>query len=178
MVTHIVKARFNDVFFLILGIFGSVLLIYGLTQTNGISNHLYYAIGSFLLLTTAINAKIVYFIALETILWCGHLSILLQLNPLISIILPILLSLQFVTYAYLSGMLSNYFIFIGIIGITFITTGLVINNHYVFFSGSLSITVYALYLTHKGIKLSLLWAITNAVFALVALINILRGMIW
>ncbi|WBV64364.1 hypothetical protein PGH43_07045 [Legionella pneumophila 130b] len=55
----------HDTLYLVLGIVGALLLIYGLSQNNP---QVYYITGSLALMITAIHYKLIYFIALELIL--------------------------------------------------------------------------------------------------------------
>jgi len=158
--------------FSLIGILGGLLLCYGLICAESPAKPYYYAAGSFLMLVTAINFRILYFIVLEVILLSGHGSALLKLSPVISVSLPILLCIQLIIYYLLSKTYRDFYLFIGVIGIAIISIGFIVNNQLVFLIGSSFISLYAFFLYCKGIKIALLWATVNAIFALVALVKL------
>lgn len=167
-----------DALCLIFGIIGSAILVYAVIFIDTASVHTFYAIGSALMLVTALRFKLNFFIALETILLSGHGASILQINPLVAVSLPILLSIQFIIYILLSGLLTTIFPIIGTIGIACISVGFIVNNQLIFFIGGLSIACYGYYLSLNGKPVALLWAVTNAIFTINALIYLLRGIPW
>lgn len=162
------KAHLDRLYFFA-GIIGSLVTIYGLLHYPF---QLYYVIGSFFLLTTAVHFKLTYFIALEMILLGGHGTILLRIGPVLQVALPVLLCLQLLAYYLLSGQLRNLFLLIGIFGIALLSVGFAYSNQWIFFFGGISIAVYAFYLAYQGQRIALLWAILNTFFALFAIINL------
>ncbi|HIC7359110.1 TPA: hypothetical protein ACW59Z_002463, partial [Legionella pneumophila] len=67
----------HDTIYLVLGIVGALILIYGRSQNTP---QVYYMTGSLALMVTAIHYKLIYFIALELILGAGHTSLLLGMG--------------------------------------------------------------------------------------------------
>lgn len=165
-----VDANIKDKLFLSSGIVGAFVLLFGLSQNSA---QLYYVIGSLLLLFTSLHFRLIYFIALELILISGHGANLLHFNTSIQLALPILLSIQLLCFYLLSGQLNNFFLFIGILGIAFLSIGFAYANQYVFFFGGLSIAVYAFYTTYRGKSITLLWAVLNTLFALIAIYKLI-----
>ncbi len=133
----------------------------------------YYVIGSILLLLTSLHFRLIYFIALELILIAGHGAILLHIGNTLQIALPVLLSLQLLIFYLLSGQLNNFFLLIGISGIAFLSIGFAYENQWVFFFGSISIAIYAFYCTFQGKSITLLWAVLNSLFALIAVYKLI-----
>lgn len=157
------------VFFLFLGIIGSIILIYALTQASG---QPFYMLGSGLLLFTALYYKLTYFIALELILLAGHGAIMLGVGPVLQVSLPVLLSLQLSIYYLLSGEL-RIFRFISIAGIALLSIGLSFTNLWIFFFGSLFVGIYSVYTVYIGKKIAVVWAILNLIFVLIVLYNVI-----
>lgn len=159
----------QDKFFLLTGIIGALFLLYGLTQAAA---QVYYVVGSSLLLMTALHFKLIYFIALEMILISGHGAILLGIGTTLQLALPTLLCIQLLFFYLLSGQLNNFFLLVGIAGIALHSIGFAYANQWIFFLGSFSIAVYAFYTAYKGKPITLLWAILNTLFALIAVLKL------
>lgn len=156
----------NENKYWLLGIFGSLILLYGSTQGYP---QPYYIFGSFALLITAFHFQLLYFIALEIILAAGHSAILLGVGTYIQIGLPVLLSFQLFIFYLMVGKENSIFLLIGIVGIALLSLGFSYNNQWIFFSGSLCISIYSYYNGYKGNYPSYIWAILNTLFALIAL---------
>ena len=154
--------------FLASGVLGSIILIIGVLQPSA---QLWYIAGSTLLLGTAIHFQLIYFIALELILIAGHSAIYLGIGPVLQIALPALLCLQLLFYYIVSGQFNNVYLFTGILGIAAMSIGFSYNNNWIFMSGSLSIAIYAYY-QYKTVRVSLIWAILNTLFAAVMMCRI------
>ena len=86
--------------YIILAAIGALILLYGNAQTTP---QIYYILGSFALLITAIHYRLVYFIALELILTAGHSAILLGVGPYTQLALPLLVSLQLFVFYLMVG---------------------------------------------------------------------------
>lgn len=157
--------KIQDKLFFLSGIIGAFILFLGLVYPP---TQIYYVLGSTFLLLTAFHFKLIYFIALEMILFAGHGANLLGYSTTFQLALPILLSIQLLCFYYLSGQLNNYFLLIGIAGIAFLSIGFAYENQWIFFLGSSSIAVYAFYCASRGTKITFLWAILNSLFALIA----------
>ena len=158
----------KDYVYLLIGIIGALISLWGIYQEPA---QVFFVIGSSLLLITSIYFKLFYFIALEIILLAGHGTILLGIGAVLQVALPVLLCVQLLFFYFLSGRLNNIFLIIGIVGIALISVGFAFNNQWIFFSGSTAIAVYAFYMTKKN-RASLLWAVLNALFAIIAIIKI------
>lgn len=154
----------SSVFFTFAGILGALIVLYGFSQPFA---QIYYVLGAFLLLSTAIYFNLLYFIALELILLAGHGAILLGSGPYTQVVLPSLLSLQLLVYYLISGELKNIFRLIGIVGIALVSIGLSLTNLWISFYGALSIAIFACYKVYEGKKPALIWAVLNFVFVLV-----------
>ena len=165
-----VISTFKDKLFLLCGVLGSYILLFGLGQTPA---QLYYVVGSALLLLTAIHYKLIYFIALEMILIAGHGATLLQIGSMLQLALPILLTVQLLTFYFLSGRLNNLFLIIGITGIAVLSTGFTYENQWIFFLGSSAIAIYAFYCFYRGKTIALLWALLNSLFALISIFKLI-----
>ncbi|KTD17145.1 hypothetical protein [Legionella jordanis] len=163
-----IKKR-QDELFLTVGIIGCFILLLGVTHTPA---QKYYVVGSSLLLLTSIHFKLIYFIALEIILMAGHGAILLGIGSTLQLALPVLLCIQLLSFYFLSGQLNNIFLLIGIAGIAVLSIGFAYENQWIFFIGSMSIAIYAFYTTYKGRPITLLWAILNTLFALIAILKL------
>ena len=159
------KKNTQATLFLSIGIFGAVVILYGLTQTSA---QLYFVLGSALLMSTAMYYQLTYFIALELILMAGHGAILLGIGPVLQIVLPILLCLQLLTYYVLSGRLENIYRLIGILGIALLSIGFAYQNQWIFFFGSFGIAIFAIHQVYEGQRIALLWALLNGFFVIVA----------
>lgn len=156
---------------LLVGIIGALVILTGLINN---SDELLYVIGALLLLLTALYFHLVYFTALELILLSGHGALLLNLGLTLQVVLPIFLSIQLFIYYLLSGQsLQNIFRLIGISGVALLSVGFAYTNEWLYFFGSLGVTIYAFYKVYIGVPVALLWAILNLIFAIVALIMIL-----
>ncbi len=160
----------DDNGYFILGILGAIVILFGHHKDYP---QIYYILGSFLLLITAIHYKLVYFIALELILVAGHTAILLNVGPYTQLALPVLLCFQLLIFYLMVGKENSIFLLIGIIGIALLSLGFAYNNQWIFFSGSLCIAIYAYYTVFKGSHPSYIWAILNTIFAGLALYKIL-----
>ncbi|MCP0913265.1 hypothetical protein NKV53_02635 [Legionella sp. 27cVA30] len=152
----------KPIFFIFLGIIGALIILLGFKQPPTAAQ-IYYVAGASLLLTTAVYFKLTYYIALELILLAGHGAILLGIGPVLQASLPIMLSLQLLVYYLLSGEL-RIFRLIGITGIALLSIGFAYADPWIFFFGSLSIAVFAMYNVYQGRHIALLWAILNLVF--------------
>lgn len=162
-------------FFLLLGMVGAVIVIFGLTQPNA---QLYYIFGAFLLLITAVYYKFLYFMALELVLISGHTASLLGISRILQMVLPIILCLQLLFFYAMTGHLNNIFVLIGILGVGLISIGFGFAYTWVFFIGSMSVAIYAFYLSYRKKKFALLWGSLNAIFAAVALMELWDGRVW
>ena len=152
--------------YLVLGLIGIIITLYGHSlDTPQIS----YIIGSAALLITAIHYKLLYFIALEIILVAGHSAILLGVGHYTQIALPVLLCFQLMIFYLMVGKENSIFLLIGVVGIALLSLGFSYNDQWIFFSGSLSIAIYAYYVGYKGGYPAFLWAILNTIFSLLAL---------
>ncbi|CEK10595.1 hypothetical protein [Legionella hackeliae] len=119
------KTTRQDQLFLLVGIIGSFILLFGLA---GAPAEKYYVIGSALLLLTSIHFKLIYFIALEMILLAGHGAILLGIGTTLQLALPILLCIQLLSFYFMSGQLNNIFLIVGITGIAVLSVGFSYEN--------------------------------------------------
>lgn len=155
--------------FIFTGIIGSIIILFGLTQTVA---QAYFVIGALLLLSTAINFKLTYFIALELILIAGHGAALLGLGTVSQVVLPILLCTQLLAYYVLSGQLHNIFRLIGIIGIALLSISFSYENQWIFFLGSLFVTIFSIYQVKQGRCVALIWVVLNMLFALIAAVRL------
>lgn len=151
---------------MMLGVLGALINLYGYAQSYP---QAYYIFGSFALLITAIHYKLLYFIALELILAAGHSAILLGIGPYTQLALPLLLCFQLFIFYLIAERENSVILMIGIVGIALLSLGFAYNNQWIFFSGSLFISVYSYDIGYKGYRASYIWAILNTVFALVAL---------
>ena len=168
---HHLNTRHKNFFYIAIGILGSLVTMYGLSQSPEAAQ-IFYVIGSSLLLITSIYFRLFYFIALEIILIAGHSTILLKIGTILQLALPSLLCVQLLVFYFLSGRLNDIFLIIGIIGIAFISAGFAYNNQWVFFFGGAAIAIYAFYSARRN-PVSLLWAILNSLFAIIALFRII-----
>ena len=109
--------------------------------------------------------------ALEIILLSGHGAILLGIGTVLQLALPILLCVQLLVFYFLSGRLNNIFLLIGIAGIAVISIGFAYENQWIFFIGSAFVAIYAFYNVQRH-RVSLLWAVLNVLFALIAITKI------
>jgi len=152
-----------------LGILGAFIILFGYHQNYP---QPYYIAGSFALLLTAIYFKIFYFIALEIILVAGHSAVMLGIGPILQLALPVLLTFQLFIFYLMLGRENSILLLVGIIGIALLSLGFAYNNQWIFFSGSLSVAIYAYYSGYKGRHPSYIWAILNSIFAIMALYKI------
>lgn len=157
-----IKLSINTLSFLLIGTIGALIVFLGVLHEPSQN---YFVFGSLMLLITAIRFRLIYFIALEIIILCGHGAILLEIGPIIQMFLPILLSVQLFVYYWLSGALKNVFRIIGIIGIALLSIGFSFKNQWVFFVGSLCVAIYAIYSFYRGHKVAIIWAILNLAIA-------------
>lgn len=157
-----------DYFFLLIGIIGAFITLFGLSQSPA---QIYYVIGSSLLLITSIYFRLFFFIFLEIILITGHGVILLGISSVLQLAFPILLCFQLLVFYYLSGQLNNIYLLIGITGIALLSVGFAHENQWIFFFGSTAIAAYAFY-NSRNYPASLLWAVLNTLFAIIAVITI------
>lgn len=67
------------------------------------------------------------------------------------------------------GKEQSLFLLIGIIGIALLSIGFTYNNQWIFFLGSLFISIYAYYNGYKRCAVAYIWAVLNTLFALIAL---------
>lgn len=160
----------KETLYLFAGILGSIIILFGLTQTVA---QPYFIVGALLLLSTAIYFRLTYFVALELILIAGHGAILLGIGPISQLILPILLCVQLLVYYILSGQLHHVFRLIGIAGIALLSIGFSYENQWIFFFGSFSVATFAIYQFYKGRKIALLWVILNLLFSAIAIYRII-----
>jgi len=160
----------KDRAFILLGIIGSCILLYGLSHPNAAQPS--YIIGSTCLLCTAIYFHLFYFIALELILIAGHTAILLGLGPYIQMSAPILLCFQLVVYYIISDNWNNKWVFLAIIGIALLSIGFAWHHALIFFFGSLFIAIYA-WLNVSKIPAAAIWAVTNSLFAIISLYRLI-----
>lgn len=165
-----VNSKLKDKLFLLSGVLGACILLLGLTKTPA---QIYYVIGSVLLLLTALHYKLIFFIALEMIIIAGHGAFLLRIDSTLQLALPVLLTIQLLVFYLLSGQLNNIFLLIGISGIAILSAGFAYENQWVFFLGSISVAIYAFYCAYQGKSITLLWAILNTLFALLAILKLI-----
>ena len=156
--------------YLFSGILGALIVLYGLTQSQA---HLYYVVGASFMLATAIFFKLTYFVALEMILIAGHGAVLLGIGAVSQAFLPILLCLQLLFYYLLSGQLTNIFRIIGILGIALLSIAFSYDDVWVFFFGSLAVTIFSFYQVYRGRLVALLWAVLNTVFVFFSLFKLI-----
>lgn len=161
---------FNNNKYVILGIIGAMLILFGHSQNHP---QAYYIIGSSALLITALHYQLHYFIALEIILIAGHTAILIGIGHYTQIALPILLCFQLFIFYWMINNQNGIFLVIGIIGIALLSLGFSYNNQWIFFSGSLAVSIYAYYNGYKGIYPSYIWAALNTLFSVFALYQII-----
>lgn len=159
----------KDVIFLLIGIVGSLTSMIGLIQTHA---GLFYVMGSTLLFFTASHFKLLYFLALEIILFAGHGAELLGIGSTLQVAIPVLLCVQLSVFYFLSGRLNNIFLIIGIIGIAALSIGLSYENQWIFFTGSTAIAIFSYYYAYKK-PVALIWATMNTIFAITAIIKII-----
>lgn len=155
----------QDVIFLAIGIAGACITLFGFVKNYP---QPYYVIGSIGLLLTAIQFRQFFFIALELILIAGHGTILLGIGSILQFAIPVLLSTQLLIFFYLLGQIDNIFLPIGIIGIACLSIGFAYAHNWLFFFGSVCLTIYALSCSKKT-PVTLVWATLNAFFALIAI---------
>ncbi len=155
--------------FILLGCFGTLIILLGITQE---SSYIYYLAGAVALLATAIYYRLFFFIALELILMAGHVAILLGIGPYTQLFLPILLCIQLFTFYSVFSKIK-FFLFLGILGTALLSIGLANNNQWVFFIGSTFIAAYSYYAGYKGQHPAYIWAGLNTALALVALSRII-----
>lgn len=160
----------HDKKYAILGIVGAILILFGHAQTYP---QAYYIIGSSGLLITALHYQLHYFIALELILIAGHTAILIGMGHYTQIALPVLLCFQLFVFYLMVNKQNSIFLMVGIIGIALLSLGFSYNNQWVFFSGSLAVSIYAYYNGYKGVYPSYIWAALNTLFAVFALYKII-----
>lgn len=158
----------NSALALLIGILGACITLYGYLFQASFPQP-YYIAGSLALLITATYCQIIYFIALELILFSGHLAIILGSGPYTQAALPLLLSLQLFIFFLMMNKENIYFWSIGVAGISLLSIGLAFKNEWYFFFGSLFISIYSTYIIYKGNKIAYLWAFLNTLFALLAL---------
>lgn len=163
-----IPSKTNDLLFLVIGIVGALISLFGLFQAP---SQAFFVIGSSCLLLTALYFKLVFFIALQMILIAGHGAILLGIGSTLQLVLPVLLCLQLLVFYFLSGQLNHISIVVGIIGIAVLSIGLAYENQWIFFTGGSAVAFYAFCNSAKK-KVSLLWAILNSLFALIAIVKI------
>lgn len=164
------KSKITSIIVTILGIIGATIILIGYNQTLP---QVYYILGAIPLLITALYFKLTYFIALEFILIAGHSALLLHLGPVLRSILPILLTLQILVYYLLNGQLKNIFRFIGVCGIALLSLGFSYENDWIFFFGSLSVGIFALYHVFRGQLVALIWVVLNLTYAVAITLTIL-----
>jgi hypothetical protein len=155
--------------FVFIGIIGALTDLFGFTQTT----QGFYVLGSVFLLITALHFKLFYFIALEIILIAGHGAVVLGIGPTLQAALPALLCLQLLVYYLLSGQLNNIVKLIGIAGIALLSIGFSFNNEWVFFFGSLAISIFSAHHVYYKNRVALIWLILNIMFVLIAVKNLM-----
>ena len=160
----------HDNKYAILGIVGAILILFGHSQPYP---QAYYIVGSSGLLVTALHYQLHYFIALELILIAGHTAILIGMGHYTQIALPVLLCFQLFVFYLMVNKQNSIFLMVGIIGIALLSLGFSYNNQWIFFSGSLAVSIYAYYNGYKGVYPSYIWAALNTLFAVFALYKII-----
>lgn len=161
----------KDAIYIAVGLLGASLTFLGLFLPQPYAQ-ISFVSGSTILLLTAIYFKLIYFIALEMIVICGHGAILFAIGLKLQIALPILLSLQLLFFYYMSGQLTNLFILIGIAGIAFMSVGFAYQVPIIFFLGSATIATYSMYEAQKNPP-AWIWCGLNLLFSLVTLYRLI-----
>lgn len=162
-----VNKTIQDIFVIVLGAVGSVIVLLGQIKTFGTPC---FIAGSLALLITALYFRLTFFIALELIILAAYGSHYLQLAPLLQFIIPILLCVQLLAYYMLSGRLNNIFIIIGMIGISLLVVGYVYQQILITEFANLFIAFFSFYTAYNKRSVALIWAFLNTTIFIIQLI--------
>lgn len=157
---------------LLLGILGMAIACYGNLLPFSVAQKICYFVGALLLLLSSILEKQLFFIVLQIIIASGAGIALLTIPPSYKAAFPIVLSILAIVYFVKQRQLQDKVMSLGVLGIAVLAAGYAITKPSVYFLGASLLMVYSFLSYHKGVKIALLWAVLNAVFAITAALAI------
>ena len=155
--------------FIALGFIGAIIILYGATQNH---TAIYYLIGGVALLTTAVYFRLLYFIALQLILFAGLSGMALGSGPYTLFYLPILLCFQLFIFYIMYSKENSILLMLGIIGIALLSIGFAYNHSWIYLIGCVFVATYSYYSGYKGMYASYIWALLNTFLAFLTLYRI------
>jgi len=159
---------------LVIGIIGMAIACYGNLLPYSETQKTCYFVGALLLLISSILEKQLFFIVLQIIITSGTGIAFAVWIPTFKATIPIILSLLAIVYFTKRGQLQDKTTILGIIAIAVLAAGYAVTKPFVYFLGAVLLMAYSFISFKQGIKIALLWAILNAVFAITAILNLLK----
>lgn len=157
-----------------LGIIGMFIACYGNLSHDINLQKWSYLIGAFLLLISSSLEKQKFFIILQIIIISGAAVAFAPFPPFYKAAVPIILSILAIIYFIASKQLKDPLTAFGCAGIALLAAGYAITDPIIFFLGSVVLMLYSYLSFRRGVRIALLWAILNAVFAATAAITVYR----
>lgn len=154
-----------------IGALGLLCAIIGnLYPATMLQKHLYLA-GGVLLFISALLEKEEFFITLEVVVIICALLAYLPEHGQLKMAVPLLLSVFSVAYLFYRGLLGSALSLLGVAGLVFLGLGYATLNPLIYLAGGIVLTLYSAISYFRGVRIALLWAILNAVFAVTALFS-------
>jgi hypothetical protein len=157
-----------------LAIIGLLVTIAGNFYSVSVDKKLCYLIGTLFLMVPAILEKNTFFSILETILMIGAITAFFPISLIWKSSILISLGILTAIYFGISGQLKDYLTWLSMAGIVIGTWGYAITTPIIYFSAGTIITTYSFYSFRRGETIALVFGILNSVFALTALLEVLK----
>lgn len=155
-----------------IGLIGMLIVICGTLISTGLTQKILYLVGAVFMLSSAAMERQTFLVILQVVIVSGTVVAFTHWPYLAKSIIPIAFSIAALFYFYFTGALRDRVTQIGCGGLMAIALGFANSDPIIYFIGGTLLAIYGFGSYKRGIKIALLWAILNAIFALTSLVAI------
>ncbi|MFN7098538.1 MAG: hypothetical protein ACK4PR_13440 [Gammaproteobacteria bacterium] len=159
---------------LLIGLVGMLIVIAGTLVSAGMTQKVLYLVGAVLMLTSAALERHSFLVILQIVIVSGTVVAFTSWPEFIKAMIPIMFSIIALLYFYFTHALEDWITRIGCAGLIAIALGFADSNPFIYLIGGVLLAIYGVGSYRRGVKIALLWAILNAIFALTSLVAIFR----
>lgn len=157
---------------LMIGLVGMLIVIAGTLITPGVTQKVLYLVGALFMLTSAALEHQVFFVILQIIIVVGAAVALTHWSFWIKAIVPLVCSFAALIYFYYTKALHDHLTQVGCGGLIAIALGFANSSPIIYLIGGILLAIYGFWSFRRGVKIALLWAILNSIFAFTSLVAI------
>jgi hypothetical protein len=157
---------------LLIGLVGMLIVIGGTLISPGTTQKVLYLIGAVFMLVSAALERQLFFVILQVVIVVGAAVAFTHWPILVKAMVPLAFSIAALIYFYFTEALHDRLTQVGCGGLIAIALGFANSSPIIYLIGGVLLAIYGFWSFRRGVKIAMLWAILNSIFALTSLVAI------